>query len=363
MSCPGRRRRNSHAGRRGSLRALCCRLGLGLGLGLGTAPAGCLLSAASEGDSLAALKDHLGMQFSAQVRPLLETYCAACHGDRKHKGDINFSALAADPTAARGVWRTCSEKLRIREMPPEKEKQPSDDERAAILAWITALKRLSPQDPGRFVIRRLTKVEYANTLHDLLGVDPAVASELPLELPGEGYTNTISPLLMEKYLLIADEVLDTAIRPPQLDLAWTAGQLDAVIDGKRDARRADGAERRFARRWRTRAAASPSPAKAPAPCTSGPSSSARQGRGQGSGAADPAGQRPGGRRAQAQRGEPRAGRPQPELQADPGPGALQPGHRRAAPARPWRSPARLRARPARAPAPALRPAKTMRAAW
>jgi hypothetical protein len=216
-------------------------LGLGLALGLGGG-----LSAASEGDSLAGLKGRLEMQFAAEVRPLLGTYCAACHGDKKHKGDINFSALAADPTASRGVWTTCAEKLRIHEMPPEKEAQPSDGERAVLLAWINALKRLSPQDPGRFVIRRLTKVEYANTLHDLLGVDPGVAGELPLEMAGEGYTNTISPLLMEKYLLIADEVLDAAITPAQLDLAWTAGQLDAVIDGRREARRADGAERRFA---------------------------------------------------------------------------------------------------------------------
>jgi hypothetical protein len=220
------------------------RLGLGLGLASSMALAGGL-SAASDSDSLVGLKGRLEMQFEAQVRPLLESYCAACHGEKKHKGDINFTALGTDPTANRGVWTTCSEKLRIHEMPPEKEKQPSDAERSVLLAWINALKRLSPQDPGRFVIRRLTKVEYANTLHDLLGVDPGVASELPLEMVGEGYTNTISALLMEKYLLIADEVLDAAIKPAQLDLAWTAGQLDAVVDGKRDARRADGLERRF----------------------------------------------------------------------------------------------------------------------
>ncbi len=218
------------------------RAGLRLGLGLGL---GNLLNAASDGDGLVALKGRLEMQFAAEVRPLLETYCAACHGGKKHKGDIDFSAIGADPTASRGVWTTCSEKLRMREMPPEKEKQPSDAERAALLAWINALKRLSAQDPGRFVIRRLTKAEYANTLHDLLGVDPGVAGELPLEMVGEGYTNSISPLLMEKYLLIADEVLDAAIKPAQLDLAWTAGQLDAVIDGKREARGAEGLVRRF----------------------------------------------------------------------------------------------------------------------
>jgi hypothetical protein len=57
------------------------------------------------------------------------------------------------------------------------------------------------------VIRRLTKVEYGNTLHDLLGVDAAVAAELPDEVAGEGYMNSLSPLQSEQYLEIANEVI------------------------------------------------------------------------------------------------------------------------------------------------------------
>ncbi len=67
--------------------------------------------------------------------------------------------------------------------------------------------------PGPFVIRRLTKVEYGNTLHDLFGVDPAVADELPDEVFGEGYLNTLSPLQSEQYLAIANEVLDRILAP------------------------------------------------------------------------------------------------------------------------------------------------------
>jgi hypothetical protein len=63
------------------------------------------------------------------------------------------------------------------------------------------------------VIRRLTKAEYGNTLHDLFGVDPALVKELPDEVVGEGYLNTLSPLQMEQYLGIADEVLDRVLAP------------------------------------------------------------------------------------------------------------------------------------------------------
>src|SRR5262249_7426571 len=79
--------------------------------------------------------------------------------------------------------------------------------------WIGKVKFLSPKDPGAFVIRRLTKAEYGNTLRDLFGVDPAVAEELPDEVFGEGYLNTLSPLQSEQYLQIANDVLNRILAP------------------------------------------------------------------------------------------------------------------------------------------------------
>src|SRR5213079_346332 len=90
---------------------------------------------------------------------------------------------------------------------------PTDEERQTFLGGLGTIKFLSSQDPGPFVIRRLTKVEYGNTLHDLFGVDPAVARELPDEVFGEGYLNTLSPLQSEQYLGIANEVLDGILAP------------------------------------------------------------------------------------------------------------------------------------------------------
>jgi len=75
------------------------------------------------------------------------------------------------------------------------------------------VKFLSPRDPGLFVIRRLTKTEYGNTLRDLLGVEPAFANELPDEVSGEGYLNSLSPLQLEQYLAIADKALERILAP------------------------------------------------------------------------------------------------------------------------------------------------------
>ena len=154
--------------------------------------------------------------FKENVTPFVKTYCVDCHGNRRSKGAINFEAALKNPgsTASRKQWKQAVANVRTHDMPPDdEEKLPSDEEREQFLEWIGQIKFLSPKDPGPFVIRRLSKVEYGNTLHDLYGVDPAVADELPDEVLGEGYLNTISPLQSEQYLGIANEVLEQILAP------------------------------------------------------------------------------------------------------------------------------------------------------
>ena len=154
--------------------------------------------------------------FRDQVTPFVRTYCLNCHGNRKTKGGVNFEpALKAPGHAAFSQrWKQALANVKAHDMPPEDApKQPTDAERQTFLAWIGQIKFLSPKDPGPFVLRRLTKAEYGNTLHDLFGVDPAIAHGLPDEVFGEGYLNTLSPLQSEQYLGIAHEVVDRILAP------------------------------------------------------------------------------------------------------------------------------------------------------
>jgi mono/diheme cytochrome c family protein len=158
----------------------------------------------------AALQAETRKIFKDRVTPFIKTYCADCHGDKKMKGGITFSPALKNPgTSASGKkWKQALANVKAHDMPPEEaDKQPTDEERQVFMDWVGTIKFLSPKDPGVFVIRRLTKVEYGNTLHDLFGVDPEVAGELPDEVFGEGYLNTLSPLQSEQYLSIANEVL------------------------------------------------------------------------------------------------------------------------------------------------------------
>ena len=167
-------------------------------------------------DDFAALQGDAKKSFNDAIAPFIKTYCAECHGDKKMKGGLTFSPALKSPgdASSSAKWKQAVANVKAHDMPPdEADKQPTEAERQKFLDLIGKVKYLSPKDPGPFVIRRLTKMEYANTLRDLYGVDPKVADELPDEVIGEGYLNTLSPLQSEQYLAIANTVLDRILAP------------------------------------------------------------------------------------------------------------------------------------------------------
>jgi hypothetical protein len=153
--------------------------------------------------------------YKAKVSPFVTSYCGRCHTGLRQRGGVTFSSALKDPASRsfRLLWKRAADQIKTHDMPPEDAKQPSDEERNAVVEWIGQMKVLSPKDPGLFVIRRLNKSEYGNTLHDLFGVDPQIVHDLPDEVFGAGYTNSLSPLLMEQYLGVANEVLNQALAP------------------------------------------------------------------------------------------------------------------------------------------------------
>ena len=180
----------------------------GFALALST---GVAVAAPAEEQDFAALQAETKKVFEDRVTPFFKTYCTDCHGIHKMEGGINFAPTLRAPGAPSSAktWNQALANVKAHDMPPEDaEKQPTDEERQMFVDWMGTIKFLSPKDPGVFVIRRLTKVEYGHTLRDLFDVDPGVAAELPDEVVGEGYLNTLSPLQSEQYLGIANEVLE-----------------------------------------------------------------------------------------------------------------------------------------------------------
>jgi mono/diheme cytochrome c family protein len=204
----------------------------------------CAAEPADDAD-FAALQVDARKSFKEVVTPFVDTYCTRCHGQERQKGGINFGPALKKPgeTASSKRWKQAVAIVKSHDMPPENaNKQPTDEERQKFLEGIGKIKFLSSKDPGAFVIRRLTKVEYGNTLHDLLGVDPKVADDLPDEVFGAGYLNTLSPLQSEQYLAIANEALDRILGPK----GGTPTRAQKKLFGKTPGPRAD--ERAAARK-------------------------------------------------------------------------------------------------------------------
>jgi mono/diheme cytochrome c family protein len=165
-------------------------------------------------------------RFAVTVKPVFAKYCVTCHNDKKKSGELSLERLTDTASASkeRDLWDKVKEYLGNREMPPKGKPQPSEAERQAVIAWIdTATARADcdgPRDPGRPTIRRLNRVEYDNTIRDLIGLNLKPADVFPSDDVGYGFDNigdvlSLPPILLEKYLAAAEKVLDAAVVVPR----------------------------------------------------------------------------------------------------------------------------------------------------
>jgi mono/diheme cytochrome c family protein len=193
-----------------------------------------LLSAASPPGE-AALAD--SEDFDQAVRPFFETHCVRCHGPAKQKGEFRVDTLTRD-FANQGAavrWGDVLERLKTGEMPPKGEPKPKPGESARIVEWVTA--RLKEGEAARSAKRervtfhKLTREEYANSVHDLLGVryDASDPTGLPEDPNWHGFERigsvlSLSPAHVEKYFAAAEAILAEAFpeKAPEKKLVrWT----------------------------------------------------------------------------------------------------------------------------------------------
>jgi hypothetical protein len=160
--------------------------------------------------------------FSKDVQPFLSENCYLCHNAKLSTAGLNLSAFTSDELAERKpeVWDKVLEKLASGKMPPAGRPVPSKAQLAPVTAWIDGvLSRAGfnkEAEPGRVTARRLNRVEYNNTIRDLLGVAARPADEFPVDDSGYGFDNngdvlSVSPLLMEKYMAVAKNISRLAV--------------------------------------------------------------------------------------------------------------------------------------------------------
>ena len=169
--------------------------------------------------------------FEDQFRPLLARHCVECHRGDKLKGNLRLDNLMLDlaDATSRKHWSAVVERLRAGEMPPKASEtpRPTEKEILALTDWlaprVAAADAAARVAQGRVVLRRLNRVEYENTVNDLLGINLSLREQLPQDGSANGFDNAAaanhtSSFLMEKYLEAADTALNMAIsnrpKPP-----------------------------------------------------------------------------------------------------------------------------------------------------
>lgn len=176
---------------------------------------------------LAAADENEGQaELSPQDRQLfLSTYCLKCHNAEQTKGEITLHDLTdfSDQDSLER-WERVLEVLKSGEMPPEEERQPSSEFREQLVASISEQLReqlRSKVQARSATARRLTNIEYENTIRDLIGFRLKLIDRLPKD-PDQPYrfNNTsdfmrLGPEQIDRYLECARLVMASAIVDPE----------------------------------------------------------------------------------------------------------------------------------------------------
>lgn len=118
----------------------------------------CLLGSAATSDQKGDSATPFEVPEETQI--LLENHCLDCHDDIEQKGDIRLDNLADLETPKRlDLLNRMQEQVYFQHMPPKKKKQPSEDERKAILAMFS--KELGTHNASTLE-GKLQKPEYGN---------------------------------------------------------------------------------------------------------------------------------------------------------------------------------------------------------
>jgi mono/diheme cytochrome c family protein len=167
---------------------------------------------------------------TAKYQAWVKQYCISCHNSRTQSPanePVNLETASLTnllPQAA--TWERVLRKLSVRAMPPQGMPHPTEAEYVGFTTWLaSSLDRawMGKSTPGRYVVHRLNRTEYANAIRDLLALEIDVTELLPSDGANFGFDNIASalgtsPLLLERYLTAAQRIStlavgDTNVRP------------------------------------------------------------------------------------------------------------------------------------------------------
>jgi mono/diheme cytochrome c family protein len=159
--------------------------------------------------------------FQGPASAALKQKCAPCHQGAAAPNGADFAKFDARAAVADGrLSETALLYVRTGHMPPPGSEPLTRAEAEALAGFFesAASDAAAGADAGRVAMRRLNRLEYRNSVRDLLGVEPRLVDEFPSDDVGYGFDTigsvlTLSPLLLEKYVASAEQAVAEVFPP------------------------------------------------------------------------------------------------------------------------------------------------------
>ncbi len=168
--------------------------------------------------SFAAAKDPIEV-VPGSVAAVFKQHCYECHGPDTAEAGLRLDRLPADfATVEKArLWTKVHDRIAAGEMPPKDSPRLLPAERTSVAKWLhenllaADLESLVPK--GSLVLRRLTRVQYENTIRDLLSTNLELQDRLPVDGRAFGFDNVGAALSLSSAQVEASRMAGPARSP------------------------------------------------------------------------------------------------------------------------------------------------------
>ncbi len=176
----------------------------------------------------------------------IESHCIDCHDANTARAGFRIDLLTEDFTAGNNasLWKEVMDQINSGAMPPKKKPRPDAKDAFAVASWVAQkldeTTKAAQGAGGRVPMRRMNRVEYANTVRELFSLEEGFARRIEKELPADGkvggFDRGAASLFMDdgqldRYMAAADMVLGEGVfneKPGVVKLTWDSTQVKYI---------------------------------------------------------------------------------------------------------------------------------------
>ena len=153
----------------------------------------------------------------SQVQKFFNSFCVACHGMETAEADLRLDQMGLQQWRDAGLLEDIYMAIERGAMPPEDAPQYPETKQSQALQEVLGrqLHALTKtQKPG--VLKRLSRVEYQNTVNDVFETTFSLSDRLPLDNIDAGFNNNadnlhMSVVDMETYFNVANMIAESVV--------------------------------------------------------------------------------------------------------------------------------------------------------